>query len=169
MTDGATFSRCRLWRYSLWRTWDEGARKLVVIGLNPSTADETINDPTIRRCIDFAKRWELGGLHMLNLFGYRATKPMDMFAADDPVGPGNRGAFDHACLLYPMPLVLCAWGTHGSHKDQDMTALEWLRDAGINTQCLDVTKHGMPRHPLYIPAVTVPTSYVYRERESGKA
>jgi len=166
---GAAFSPCRRWRYKLWRIWSEEERLLVVVGLNPSTADEAVDDPTSWRCIDFARRWDCGGLMLLNEFAFRATKPKDMLAADDPVGPGNKDAFDDVLGNLrgrPAPLVLCAWGAHGSHMDQDETVLGWLRDwPDITPMCLGLTKGGMPRHPLYMPKNATPTPY--RGRNHG--
>ena len=85
----AVFSPCRTYRYALSRVWAADKPYALFIGLNPSTADETLDDPTIRRCIDFAKRWGYGGLVMANLFAYRATNPSEMKAATDPVGVAN--------------------------------------------------------------------------------
>ena len=167
MKKGAVFSPCRRWRYSLWRVWDHDARRLVVIGLNPSTADENLDDPTIRRCIGYAKQWDLGGLLMLNIFGFRATAPKDMLAADDPVGPDNQDAFtDAVCALAgrPAPFVLCAWGAHGAYMDQDETALGWLAMPDITPHCLGLTKDGLPRHPLYMSKYALPFPYEGRPR-----
>ena len=81
MNTGAIFSSDRIFRYILWRTWNEQNGHLMVIGLNPSTADETQDDPTIRRCVGFARQWGYGGLYMLNLFAYRATDPSELMKA----------------------------------------------------------------------------------------
>jgi hypothetical protein len=86
---GAVFSPDQKYRYVLWREWSGHPRRLVVIGLNPSTADATKNDPTVTRCINFAKREGCGGMIMLNLFAFRATDPGVMMEAADPVGPEN--------------------------------------------------------------------------------
>ena len=155
---GAIFSPCRRWRYKLWRIWSPNDRRLIVVGLNPSTADENIDDATIRRCIGYARRWEFGGIHMLNLFGYRATKPCDMRTAADPVGPGNKNAFDEL-RNWQTPFVLCAWGVNGGHKGQDQIVLGWLAAAGVHPQCLGITKKGFPRHPLYVPKDACPVWY----------
>lgn len=77
MKTGANLSECRRYRFSLWRIWDEALPYALFIGLNPSTADETANDPTITRCINFAKDWGYGGIYMANLFAYRATDPSE--------------------------------------------------------------------------------------------
>jgi len=108
---GARFSPCRTWRYSLRRQWLPGSEASVMfIGLNPSTADETQDDPTIRRCLGFARYWGFGNLIMMNVYAFRATKPADMKAAKDPVGPGNDREFER---LRSVPqLVVAAWGNH---------------------------------------------------------
>src|ERR1019366_6557448 len=93
MQRNAILSDCRRYRFELWRTWDDllndGNGYAMFVGLNPSTADETEDDPTIRRCTDYAQRWGYSGLCMTNLFAYRATLPQDMRGAPDPVGEGN--------------------------------------------------------------------------------
>ena len=145
----AVFSEDRVYRYELWRRWG-GGDVVVFIGLNPSTADESMNDPTIRRCIGFAKDWGYGGLCMLNLFAFRATDPAVMKAADDPVGPQNdetlmriAGAFR---TTGEHPLVIAAWGVHGEHDARARKVMEWLP----NLSCLGLTKDGHPKHPLYL-------------------
>ena len=85
----AIFSVCRKYRYALWRSWDESKPYVMIIGLNPSTADETKDDPTITRCINFAKSWGYGGVCVTNLFAYRATVPSDMKASNEPIGTEN--------------------------------------------------------------------------------
>ena len=89
MKKGATISECGLYRYSLTRVWDDVLPMCIFVMLNPSTADADIDDPTIRRCINFAKREGCGSLMVVNLFAYRATSPADMKAAVDPIGSGN--------------------------------------------------------------------------------
>ena len=151
---GARFSRCKRWRYKLWRYWTDDERLLVCVGLNPSTATETVDDPTIRRVTDYARRWGLGGIVMLNAFGYRSTDPKGMLAADDPVGPGNKDSFDETLGKLkgrPAPVVLCMWGAHGTHMDQDEEVMGWLRWPDIQPVCLGVNANGTPKHPLYLP------------------
>ena len=112
MKSSALFSECRTYRYNLWRIWDESLDSILFIGLNPSKADESYNDPTINRCINFAKKWGYGGLCMANLFAYRATQPRIMMLADDPIGPENdQILFD---LVSKAKIVVAAWGNHGS-------------------------------------------------------
>lgn len=120
--------------------------------LNPSTADEVQNDPTIRRCIRFAQDWGYDGLCMTNIFAFRATDPKDMKAALDPVGPDNdmwlKKIVDEALL------VVAAWGTHGNFKGRDADVTKILYSAmmrnGKDIRCLGLTKRGSPKHPLYL-------------------
>jgi hypothetical protein len=150
---GAVFSPCRTWRYELWRRWDDSRQACVFIGLNPSTADETANDPTIRRCIDFAKRWDCGALVMLNLYAFRATDPRDMLKATDPVGPENDAAL-RRCTERAGTIV-AAWGTNADPVRAELACLLINRPI----MCLRLTKEGCPQHPLYIPADTKPIAY----------
>lgn len=127
------------------------------IMLNPSTADAEVDDPTIRRCIGFAKAWELDGLRVLNLFALRATNPKELYEATDPVGPHNRDAFEDLRMnSTQFDKVVCAWGTHGGFKGQDKVVMGWLDSIllpyGNGAQALGITKGGFPKHPLYLPA-----------------
>lgn len=155
---GAEFSPCRTWRYRLWRTWDDGRFPLVMLMLNPSTADEDRNDPTVERCERRARAGGFGGLIVLNIFAFRATDPRVMKAAADPIGPDNdaylRRAFKGLVGARPDGLVgpvICAgWGSHGSHLGRDRQVKALARQSGIQLHCLGQTKGGQPRHPLYI-------------------
>lgn len=158
----AVISDDGLYRYELRRTWHVGRPDCVFIMLNPSTADATEDDPTIRRCVDFARRWECGRLIVVNLFAFRATKPVDLFKATDPVGPENedyvRRAVDHAD--YHGGKIICAWGSHGEHMEQDRTVLGWIEAECKNPpMALSVTKSKQPGHPLYLKADSVPFPY----------
>lgn len=145
------FSPDRLHRYTLWREFDLSCREYVqFIGLNPSTADEVQDDPTVRRCIDFAKRWGFGALCMTNLFAYRATDPDVMKAAVDPVGPDNDAWL--ARIAIGAGLVVAAWGNHGEFMGRDRAVAALLP----RLMCLGTTKTGAPRHPLYIKGTTTP-------------
>lgn len=150
----AVFSPCRKYRYALYRTWDERLASCMFVGLNPSTADETKNDPTIRRCINFAKRWGCGGLIMANLFAFRATKPEDMKAAADPVGPENDRWLIQ--LHNAAGLVIAAWGRDGVFRERGAKVLAMLRrnrDGG-DIGCFGLTENKQPKHPLYIKGDT---------------
>lgn len=138
------------YRWTLHRRW--GDRSTVVfIMLNPSTADATQDDPTIRRCIGFARRWGMGGLTVVNLYAYRATKPADLWLADDPVGSANDRSI--TAEVARAELVVAAWGANAK---PDRIA-EVLALPGMDKlTALDVTKDGQPRHPLYLRADLTP-------------
>jgi hypothetical protein len=147
---GAIFSPCRRWRYALWRIWDRSQRYAMFVGLNPSTADETQDDPTVRRCIRYAKDWGYGGLVMTNAFAYRATDPREMIAEADPVGPENDRYL--AELAKDAGIVVAAWGIHGAHMNREGAVRELIPYA----HHLGLTKAGNPKHPLYLRADTQP-------------
>lgn len=153
MIKGAQLSDCRKYRYALWRTWQGGGRHgdpaehhVMFIGLNPSTADETQDDPTIIRCIGFAKRWGFDGIYMLNLFAYRATSPKDLMKAEDPVGPENNSFL--SMYHEPAGLNIACWGAHGVFMKRDQAVIELL--GRENLSCLGITNGGQPKHPLYL-------------------
>lgn len=153
---GAEFSDCRTYRYALWRHWSDNPR-VAFIGLNPSTADETEDDPTIRRCIRFAKDWGYGSLVMLNAYAFRATDPIEMKRAlqlgVDVLGKGNRAAISrHA---FHCEMIVAAWGAHCSAYRDDQIKQDLMREI----HCLGVVKNGRPKHPLYIAAATKPQLY----------
>ncbi len=129
----------------------EHGRVATFIMLNPSTADATHNDPTLRKCISFARQWQCNTLQVLNLFAVRATRPQDMKRIADPVGPENQHWFAHA--LTPTKnthFVICAWGMHGVFMGQDRIVLCWLAEQNIASYALGFTQGGYPRHPLYV-------------------
>lgn len=148
----AYISPCGQYRYGLERRWDRRAAMLPIIMLNPSTADADIDDPTIRRCMAFARRDGFGGIAVGNLFAFRATSPETMMAASDPIGPLGSIALDEllsgaASAKAP---VLAAWGAHGAHRGRaEMVAIS-ARGLGAQLVCLGTTKQGHPRHPLYV-------------------
>jgi hypothetical protein len=152
MERGARLSPCRTYRYALWRRWGDGPHAMFV-GLNPSTADETADDPTIRRCIAYARAWGYGALCMANLFAYRSTQPADMLAQDDPVGPENDGYLRR--LAAEAGVVVAAWGTHGTHGGRHRAVRAML--PGLHY--LRLTKDGHPGHPLYLPASLRPAAW----------
>jgi hypothetical protein len=143
----AAFSPDRKYRYGLWRRWDAG-QEVTFVMLNPSTADERADDPTIRRCKSFARSWGFGGLRVANLFGWRATKWAELKTVDDPVGPGNDEAIFDACRS--TPLTICAWGTKGELFGRAGEVLEIVRLARRVPFCLRLTQEGHPWHPLYV-------------------
>lgn len=134
----------RTWRYQLRRVWDPLSPPVAFVGLNPSTADERHDDPTVRRCIGFAKRWGYGGLIMTNAFAFRATAPREMRAAPDPLGPDND--LHLRAVAAEAPLVVAAWGAGGVFHGRSAYLTSLLGELWA----LGLTKDGEPRHPLYV-------------------
>jgi hypothetical protein len=162
----AVFSRCRRYRYELRRTIAGEARGLVVfVMLNPSTADATRDDPTIRRCIGFARAWGYRELAVGNLFALRETHPAAMKRARDPVGPHNDRHL--ARLAAAADLVVCAWGNHGGHLARATAVLALLRNAGPAPHALRVTRLGQPAHPLRLPRSLVASESGLSPRRRG--
>jgi hypothetical protein len=143
----AVYSPCMAYRYLLTRDWSGGRRALFIM-LNPSTATEAQNDPTVERCERRARALGFGAFRVCNIFAYRATDPKVMRAVADPVGPLNDTA-----ILGSVPWadqVICAWGTHGVHLGRGPQVEALLRGAGAQLWHLGLSKAGHPKHPLYI-------------------
>jgi hypothetical protein len=157
----AILSEDGVYRYSLTRTFTTHKHPVVFCMLNPSTADADIDDPTIRRCMRFARDWGYGGLVVVNLFALRATDPVALHAHDDPVGPLN---MDHIGRAADSRDVIVAWGANPATQYRDATVTQLLRRKATTVRCLGVTKEGHPRHPLYVSAATVPTAFFERSR-----
>jgi len=153
---GATFSPCRTWRYRLERRWAPGDLAAFIL-LNPSTADETRDDPTIRRCIGFARKWGFGGMILGNAFGLRSTDPRGLYSHPDPVGPDNDAAL--ARIAADAGRVVCGWGVHGELRDRGESVARIIRQAGAVPLALRITKAGHPGHPLYLSASTIPSPF----------
>ena len=154
MKNTAKLSGCRNYRYALWRTWDSSKPLVMFVGLNPSTADETTDDPTLTRCINFAKSWGYGGVCMANLFAFRATEPSDMKASDDPIGAENNKWLKK--LAKDAALVVAAWGNDGSYLGRS----EQVKELLPILHCLRINKSGEPAHPLYQAAKLKPVPIV---------
>lgn len=147
-SSGAWISDDGLYRYQLWRTWNDACRPMVFVMLNPSTADGALDDPTIRRCVGFAKREGCGGIQVINLYALRATKPLHLLDHPDPEGPENCMAWADVLYGEPVPVVVAAWGA-GSQLD-GLPESKALRGASPFWRCLGTTQTGEPRHPLYV-------------------
>lgn len=165
------FSPCRKYRYTLWRSWGVGTLPLIqlgdrqpsdsyvqFIGLNPSTADEVKDDPTIRRCIQFAKDWGYGALCMTNAFAFRDTDPKKMKAEPEPVGEFN----DHwlKAIAANAGVVVAAWGKDGKHLGR----ADRIKEMIPKLQCLGQNKDGSPKHPLYLRGDMTPIPFTAGER-----
>lgn len=124
------------------------------IGLNPSTADETQDDPTVRRCIRYSKDWGYGALYMTNIFSFRATDPKVMKRFDDPVGPDNNVTLIR--LAAHAGIVVAAWGVHGAYMGRGDTVRRFLLH---DLHVLKLTKGGHPCHPLYLKADLKPVPW----------
>lgn len=144
----AVYSDCERYRYALTRIWEPDGRTALFVMLNPSTATEVQNDPTVERCERRARALGFGGFRVCNIFAWRDTDPRQMRRAADPVGPGNDAAIREACAW--ADTIICAWGTHGAHLDRGVAVLALMRDTGRDLYHLGLSKEGHPRHPLYI-------------------
>lgn len=151
---GAVISECGRYRYELTRRWVDGPLMEFVM-LNPSTADASVNDPTIRRCISFAKRWGYGGIVVRNLFAYRATDPGELFMVADPIGPLNEQylADDSA------DCTIVAWGANNAASGW-WSVKQWRHHSPLHRRrglfCLGTNAGGSPKHPLYVRADRAP-------------
>jgi hypothetical protein len=140
------FSDCRRYRYTLWREWLTGAGVVNFVGLNPSTADELVDDNTIRKCIKFAQNWGFQAMVMTNLFAYRATDPKDMMRETNPIGEKND--YWLVQISWRMDKTVVCWGNGGEHAKRSAFIIPLLRP---DLYCFGTNKNGEPKHPLYQP------------------
>lgn len=151
MINDAYISNCELYRYELRRIWDEDKPKVLFIMLNPSTADSNKDDPTIRRCIDYAKDWGFGGILVGNLFAYRSTNPNGLLKVDDPVGDDNIWHIKN--LVSQSDTIVCAWGNSSIVKRLDKKIKYDYRPLTViknSLHCLELSNDGTPKHPLQL-------------------
>ena len=151
---GAVFSANRRHRYMLWRTWDiQKKRRAVFVGLNPSTADEHVDDPTIRRCQSFARswsgKWRCGGLFVVNLYSFCTPSPAELFRSSESNSPANQRWLKKLCSD-PDSLVIGMWGNHGLRNDRGASFTDWAQHNDISIYSLAVNTTGTPAHPLYL-------------------
>lgn len=159
MEKQAVISECGKYRYQLSRVWDESKLKVMFIMLNPSTADASQDDPTIRRCINFAKSWGFGGLMVGNLFAYRATNPKELLNVLDPAGEENQKFLDE--MFETCETIVCAWG------NSKIVSTIHKRDSGYKPlgpskdrlHYLELSNDGTPKHPLYLKGDLKPIQY----------
>ncbi|CUH16257.1 hypothetical protein JSE7799_00349 [Jannaschia seosinensis] len=155
----ATYSPDMLYRYDLTRVWDATGGRVAFVMLNPSTATEIANDPTVERCERRARALGFGAFRVTNIFAWRATDPKDMRAAADPVGgPANDAAIRDAALW--ADLTVCAWGTHGAHLGRGEEVARLLRATDRPLATLGLSKGGHPKHPLYIGYAVQPEPWL---------
>lgn len=155
MKSGADISICGRYRYSLTREWDSKKPSVLFIMLNPSKADALKDDPTVTRCIGFAKDWGYGKLVIANLFAYRETNPLMLLHIDDPLGRDNMSYLSSA--MRQADLIVCAWGNpslvklFGAEKQ-----FKLILSQPKPLHYLGLTTDGTPRHPLYLPKSLTP-------------
>lgn len=153
MDMSAIFSPDRKYRYALQRIWNPSLPVVMFIGLNPSTADEICDDPTVTRCQNYARDWGYGGLYMTNLFAYRSTDPQALFTAPNPVGDETDAYIKK--LSHKAGIVVAVWGNHGSHLSRSKAVLTMLE----KPHYLKLNKSGEPAHPLYLARTLRPISF----------
>ena len=161
VTCSAAFDPRRRYRYRLRCDWTASPRRVTFIMLNPSTADERVLDPTIRRCIGFAKSWDFGGIDVVNLFAWRSTRPDALRQVPDPVGPRNHVAI--AAALRESSLVVAAWGNSLPAPERANDVYELAARLRTPIFCLGTTQSGEPRHPLYVAGATRPVRHTVRQ------
>lgn len=170
MIKGAILSDCGNYRYLLWRIWNDGLPVVVWVMLNPSTADADKDDPTIRRCVSFAKLWGAGGIIVVNLFGFRATDPRQLPGGAIAVAPADEPDKNWSIIVaacqghipdgsYPVLARVAAWGAHGRALSQGRAVTRQLAALGLPLECLGTTLSGSPRHPLYVKGATVRAAF----------
>lgn len=158
-----------LYRYSLVRTWPDGYRHRAsershvstvnFLMLNPSKATAEKNDPTVRRCMGYARAWGYGRLVVTNLFAYRSTDPKGLEAVDDPVGPDNNRIITQRA--HAADLTIAAWGEWGYYRERGREVAEMLTAEGIPLFALAVTQFGAPRHPLRLAGDLEPIPWTW--------
>ena len=153
----AILSACGTYRYLLQRFWDPRLETLNFVMLNPSTADATVNDPTIKRCLRFARDLGFGSIEVTNLFALRSTDPDAIPLHPRPIGPENDETIISSAKVCQM--TICAWGNRGGYLGRSKHVLGLLREAGIKPHALKVSKTGAPWHPLYLKADAQPVEY----------
>lgn len=154
----AVYSDCQAFRYQLTRIWNPAGPKALFVMLNPSTATEAQNDPTVERCERRARALGFGAFRVTNIFAFRATDPRVMRAAPDPIGPGNDTAIAGSAEWADQ--IICAWGTHGAHLHRGPRIEALLRATALPLFHLGLTQAGHPAHPLYIAYDRQPQAWI---------
>jgi len=156
----AVISDCGRYRYELRRIWDPAGPLLEFVMLNPSTADGSVDDNTIRRCIAFAKAWGYGGIVVRNLYALRATNPEALLnyrgGTGDAYGPRN----DEFIGNHVADCTIVAWGAHAAALAPDaVVTIRVLQMCRPRLYCLGTNANGSPKHPLYVPSSRTPTRW----------
>lgn len=144
----AIISSCGSYRYLLSRDFVENpSNPIIFCMLNPSTADASLDDPTIRRCIGFAKTWGCDSLKVINLYAFRSSSPKNLWITNDPVGIENDKYLRELAMQHKN--IVCAWGANAK-KERIAEVFDLFNSVDANLYCLGTTIKGMPKHPLYI-------------------
>ena len=146
MEKNAVISDDGKYRYSLSRKWDKTKPEIMFIMLNPSTADDTVDDRTIKRIINFSKTWGYGGLLVGNIYAYRSSNPKLLRDVDDPIGPENEKYIRK--MLQKVNTVVYAWGDNNKKGEPD-----WLKNIVKAPLCIEISQQGNPRHPLMLKKI----------------
>lgn len=154
----AQYSDCEQYRYALTRTWDTTGKRVLFVMLNPSTATEIQNDPTVERCERRARALGFGAFRVTNIFAWRDTDPRKMRAAKDPIGPDNDAAISEGADWADQ--IIAAWGTHGAHMDRGADVRALLKTLNTPVFHLGLSKAGHPKHPLYIAYTQQPELWI---------
>lgn len=152
----AIYSDCEAYRYLLTRIWDQSLPSITFLMLNPSTATEVVNDPTIERCERRARNWNYGTLHILNLFALRSTDPKKLYSHPDPIGPDNNSTI--GTIVPASKITICAWGTHGKLLNRAEEVRAMLASTPLHY--LALSKDGFPMHPLYLSYALKPQEWM---------
>jgi hypothetical protein len=157
----ALLSPDRVYRYTLERIWDPDRPQCAFIGLNPSTADESQLDPTLRRCVRFADGWGYGSFVMLNVFAFRSTDWRGLIMARDPVGPANWVWIGETTrrVVERGGIIVCCWGAHVKDIPNGQTEADTIRSLLDRPYYIRMTESGFPGHPLYLPSRLEPTPW----------
>ena len=145
MNRSAIFDETGAYRYALYRSWDAGRGTCLFIMLNPSTADDQKDDPTVSRCIKYAQRCGYKELVVANTFALRSTDPTKLYGHPDPIGPKNNWYLKH--LAKTADKIVCAWGNHGAYMGRGDAVIKML--SGRELYAFEITSKGQPKHPLY--------------------
>lgn len=152
MENDAVISDCGKYRYLLRRTWDHTRPRALLVMLNPSTADATTDDATIRSCVRLLSGQGYGSMEVVNVYAYRATDPKELREQSDPFGPRNKNMIEAA--IHRCDVIVCAWGAYPPARQHAVSLLNAARSHRPATYCFGRTKDGSPKHPLYIKSGT---------------
>ena len=148
----AKISEDKRYRYKLTRVWDKSKKRICFVGLNPSKADETENDPTVWKLVRYADSWGYGGMTVVNLFAIRTPRRRQMMREEEPIGPKNDAVLEHVAVSKEYDKVIAVWGDDGRYKNRNSEVKKLFSELWV----LKVSKSGEPRHPRFLPGDLTP-------------